>query len=82
MYYVYVLESIKHDKRYIGCTGDIEKRLAQHNGKAVISTKRFSPWTVIYQEKYGIRGDAFKREKYLKSHAGREYLKKVIITTA
>jgi putative endonuclease len=32
MYYVYILKSINNNaKTYIGCTGDLKRRLKEHN---------------------------------------------------
>jgi len=45
---VYVLQG-QNDKVYTGFTGDIEKRLKQHNGVmsgGAHSTKRYRPWTL------------------------------------
>ena len=31
MYYIYILYSVPADKFYIGQTGDVQKRLEEHN---------------------------------------------------
>ncbi len=41
----------------------------------VPSTKRYKPWIVIHSENYESRIDAMKREKFLKSGQGREFIK-------
>jgi putative endonuclease len=77
MFKVYVLESIKTKKWYIGFTpSDVIKRLNKHNNGEVVSTKSFRPWRLIYYESYLNRNDATGREKFLKSGAGRSFLKK------
>ena len=37
-------------------------------------TKSYRPWTVIYNEFYKEKKDALKREGYLKSEKGREWI--------
>ncbi|OGZ33867.1 MAG: excinuclease ABC subunit C [Candidatus Portnoybacteria bacterium RBG_19FT_COMBO_36_7] len=74
-YYVYVLQSLKDNGWYIGCTDDLRKRLSEHNDDKVFSTKNRRPWRLIYYEACLSKKDAFAREKYLKSGMGRRYLK-------
>ncbi len=77
MYYVYLLESKSPKKWYIGYTPtNVYERLDKHNNGLVQSTKSFRPWEIIYYEAYFDRADATGREKFLKSGAGRTYLKK------
>ena len=77
MYYVYLLESTIDHSWYIGFTPDGPfKRLRKHNEKQVYYTKRKAPWEVIYFEAYLERSDSLSREKFLKSGAGRAFLKK------
>jgi len=51
---------------YIGCTGDLQARLLQHNTGKVTSTKADVPFELIYCEVYKSKTDAFDREKKLK----------------
>jgi len=77
MYTVYLLEGIENKRWYIGFTPiDVLKRLAKHNNGEATSTKLFRPWRLIYFESYLDRVDATGREKFLKSGAGRNFLKK------
>ncbi|MDP4664501.1 MAG: GIY-YIG nuclease family protein [Salibacteraceae bacterium] len=75
VYYVYAIKSQVDGRIYVGMTADIEKRLKEHNSGKTKSTKGFIPWKLIYQEQIGVRSDARKREKYLKSGVGKEFLK-------
>jgi len=75
MYYVYVLRSIKDGKRYIGLTGDIERRRREHNLGMVKSTKKRLPMELIYCEEYQNKREAMLREKFLKTGKGREWMK-------
>jgi len=78
MPFVYLLKSQLFAKTYVGSTFDLENRLREHNlGKSTF-TSRYKPWTIVYSEKFDTIGEARKREKYLKSCAGRKFLKKLI----
>ncbi|MDP2653418.1 MAG: GIY-YIG nuclease family protein [Candidatus Omnitrophota bacterium] len=76
MYQVYILLSEKDRKLYIGFTEDISRRLDEHNGGKVESTRHRSPFQLIYCESYLNKKDALGREKFLKSGSGHRYLKK------
>jgi len=74
---VYALKS-KVDKRiYVGFTVDLERRIKEHNQGHTKSTKAYKPWFLIYQEYVETRDVARKREKYLKSGCGKEFLKTI-----
>jgi len=76
---VYILKSLKFNHYYIGQTNNLDQRLARHNAGLEYWTKRYRPWSVIYKETYKTRQEATMRERYLKSHAGRNWLKKNIL---
>ncbi len=79
MYFVYVIRSESTGRTYIGHTGDLEKRLSEHNDPACFSskfTKRVpGPWSLVHKEVYMTRGEAFRRERWLKTGRGRDHLK-------
>ena len=64
---VYILKSITFDRYYIGSTSDLEKRIEFHNSKRARWTKRYQPWVLIHTEEFSTRGEAVKRERFLKS---------------
>mgnify|MGYP001615597829 CR=1 FL=1 len=84
MYWVYFLYSKKLGNVYVGCTNNLEKRLKEHQGGLVESTKNRRPLLLIYKENYSNLSIARRREKYLKSLYGcrerkrifKEYLEK------
>ncbi|MBK6912191.1 MAG: GIY-YIG nuclease family protein [Ignavibacteriales bacterium] len=43
MYFVYILQSLKDNKRYIGSTNEIQRRVEEHNSGKVKSTRNRSP---------------------------------------
>src|SRR6056297_730190 len=69
-YYVYILQSLKDKKFYIGSTSDIDKRLSYHNKGKNRSTKYRAPFILVYLEEYTSKSEAMKREYYLKSPKG------------
>ena len=75
MFYVYVLHSEKDGKLYTGYTADLELRFEQHQKGQVQSTKHRRPFKLIYFEACLVQEDALKREKYLKTHYGKMFLK-------
>ena len=75
-FYVYVLESKKDGKRYIGYTNNLKKRIEEHKKGQSFSTKPRLPFKLIYFEGYLNKRDATGRERFLKSGSGRKYLKK------
>lgn len=77
MFTVYVLKSNIVNKSYIGVTNNIERRLKEHNLGKHFYTKRYLPWEVIHEEKFDNFADGRLREKFLKSTAGRRFLKKI-----
>ena len=76
MYYVYILQSDKDKKLYIGFTKDLKKRVQFHNLGLNTSTARRRPLDLIYYEGYRSEKDAKNREKFLKSGRGHEVIYK------
>ena len=76
MYYTYVLRSFKDNQYYTGFTKDLRQRFEQHQKGRIDSTKDRRPLELIYYEACLDQNDATKREKYLKTHNGKMFLKK------
>ena len=75
MHHVYVLYSPKYEKIYIGETSNVGDRFISHNLETNKGwTGRFRPWVLIYAEKCDDKLEALKREKQLKSAAGRRWI--------
>lgn len=75
MYYVYVLRSETDSGMYIGYSANLRRRFAEHVEGISTATSERGPWTLIYYEAYLEQKDALGRERYLKSGAGRRFLK-------
>ncbi len=74
MFYVYVLESLKDFKRYVGFTTNLTKRLEEHSKGLNFSTNYRLPFKLIYFEACLSEIDAKRRENYLKTTQGRRFL--------
>lgn len=74
MFYTYIIRSIKNGQFYTGSTGDLRKRLRDHNDGKVSYTKSRRPYELVYYEACINEGDARIREKYLKTGMGKRYV--------
>ena len=80
-FWVYALYSAEHDKLYVGETSDLMDRFNSHNELATKGwTVRYRPWVLLYSEECADRSHARRREKQLKSGAGREFLRSLLHT--
>ena len=75
-FYVYVLESHKDGKRYIGFTTNLKKRIEEHNKGLSFSTRPRLPMKLIYSEVCTNEDDARRREEYLKTTRDNRFLAK------
>jgi len=76
MYYIYIIQSQKAGKNYVGFTNNLRERLRLHNSGKVFSTQPYRPFILIYSEAYLNRKDALEKEKFLKSGWGRNYIQR------
>ena len=74
MYTAYVLRD-KTGKIYKGLTKNLERRLKEHKGGHTKTTRKMIDLEIVYIENCGNFDEAREREKYLKSAAGRRFLK-------
>jgi putative endonuclease len=76
MFFAYVLQSQVTLKFYYGSTQNLEERLKTHNDGLVNYTSKYTPWVLVYFEEFETRSEAIKREKYFKTGAGRDFVKR------
>lgn len=67
MHSVYVIQHTKTKRLYIGKTGNLKRRLLEHN-KQDSSTGKEGKWMFVYIEVYRNKKDADGRELKLKQH--------------
>ena len=78
---VYVISN-PDGETYVGQTADLARRLEQHNDPRcdlTLHTKRHpGPWKVLYTEECADRASAMRRERQLKSGAGRRFIRTLL----
>ncbi|WP_394366220.1 GIY-YIG nuclease family protein [Tenuifilum thalassicum] len=63
----------------MGYTSDLEARLRAHNHPNNRGwTRRYRPWELVYYEEYTSKRDALTRERELKQHKGRDFIRELI----
>jgi putative endonuclease len=78
MFFVYALKSVSRNYIYVGLTSDLQSRIDRHNKGYERTTKPYAPFKLILSEEFPDRSSARKREKFLKSGQGKDYLKKLV----
>ncbi|OGF25305.1 hypothetical protein A2303_03040 [Candidatus Falkowbacteria bacterium RIFOXYB2_FULL_47_14] len=79
MFYVYILYSKKDQNFYIGYSEDLKRRMKEHLEGKVQSTRNRHPLRLLCYEAYLTKGEAIKRERFLKSSDGKKDIRKRII---
>ncbi len=78
MFYVYILQSQKDKKFYIGFTTNLKKRLKDHASGGTKSTKSRRPFKLIYYEAHISERDARRQERYFKTQKGKSTLRQML----
>ena len=71
-YHVYILQSEKDGRFYIGQTQNLTLRVDAHNSGKSKYTKSKGPWRLFASKELSSRSDAVKMERKLKNLASRE----------
>ena len=72
---IYVLQSLSSGHHYVGITKDLSRRLKEHNQGQSRATRSRGPWKLLYSEGSPDYAQARKRERFLKSGPGHEFLR-------
>lgn len=78
MFHVYILQSEIDASFYIGYTGNLERRIDQHNTGQSAYTSRKIPWKLVYVEEYATKTEALQRERFLKAQKNKVFYQKLI----
>ena len=78
MGWVYILQSLSTGRFYVGCTVDLERRLAEHRRKHSPYTRQQGPWELVYEEESASLVEARRRERELKSWKSHRALQELI----
>ena len=72
--HVYLLTSrTDPNRRYIGVTNDLDRRLAEHNAGHSPHTSRFAPWDLTVSIWFADEAKARAFEAYLKQGSGHAF---------
>lgn len=74
-----IFDEIKKEV-YVGLTNNLERRLSEHKRGQSGYTKKYRNPIIFHTEEFENYQLARKREKYLKSGIGKEYLKEQLKT--
>jgi putative endonuclease len=77
-FFIYIIYSREFDKYYVGYTGDLKKRLNEHNNGVSAFTSKVSDWELKYFETLPDRFSARCREREIKSKKSRKYIEWLI----
>ena len=81
MWYVYIIRSTALPKQeYVGATADLKRRVADHNAGKSTHTAKFMPWELVWYSAFTDKYKALAFETYLKSHSGRAFARKRLLT--
>lgn len=69
---------MKNGRFYTGSTNNIERRLYEHNIGQTKYTSLTRPFELVYKETYNTSLEAKKRERFLKTGKGREFLSTIL----
>ena len=75
---VYILESQKNHRYYVGSTDNLERRIREHNIGKVSSTKNTRPWVLKVFIECDSLTEARSNEYRLKKYKRKDILDKVI----
>ena len=79
MNFVYILQSEKNGRYYIGSTNDLERRIAEHNSGKTMSLKYIRPLKIVFKKAYSTTDGAHKMELHLKKLKNRDILERIIL---
>jgi putative endonuclease len=78
MYWVYIIESEKDRRYYIGQTENLDARIERHNKGRNLSTRAYIPWRLKWWKEFETRSEAIKTESKLKSLKKRVNLERFV----
>jgi len=78
MGYLYILQSEKNGKYYVGSTCNLERRLAEHKAGNTISLRNLLPIRLVFSKFYANLKEARKMELHLKRMKNRNILERII----
>lgn len=78
MAFIYILQSKRDQRFYIGSTIDLKRRIKNHKGGFTHSTKRFGELELVFSQEYPTIKEARIIERKLKKLKRKDYIRKII----
>ncbi|MBI2196393.1 GIY-YIG nuclease family protein [Candidatus Daviesbacteria bacterium] len=69
---------MENNRYYVGCTGNVARRLDEHNKRLSKYTRSKGPWELVYKEEFSNLRLARKREKQIKGWKKRAAIERLI----
>ena len=76
--YVYIIQSLRNGRYYIGSTCDLDRRLEEHNRKKSKYTAESGPWKLIFSQEFEKLTSARKVEFWLKRQKDADFIRRII----
>jgi putative endonuclease len=77
MKYVYLIQSVPYpDRRYVGITSNVTRRIRDHNEGKSHHTAKYKPWDLVTYIAFSDEKRAAVFERYLKTGSGRAFANK------
>ena len=76
--FIYILESQRNGRYYIGSTNDLGRRLIEHNGSKTKSLRYLRPLKVVFSQEFATIGEARTWEMRLKRLKSRRLISEII----
>ena len=79
MYFVYILQSEKNGRYYIGSTNNLERRILEHNSGKTKSLKYLRPLKIVFKKDFKEEYEARQIENKLKKLKNRNIIERIIV---
>ena len=76
--WVYILQSLKNGRYYVGSTNDLERRLSEHNSGKCKYTSKTGPWKLEFSQKFTNLSVVRKVEFWLKMQKDSDFIRRII----
>jgi putative endonuclease len=78
MTFVYIIQSLKNGRYYVGHTDNVLNRLEEHNRGKTSSIKNSTPFEIKFSQKFKTKEEAIHVENKLKKWKNRNIIERII----
>jgi len=72
------MERLKNSEFYIGSTGNLERRIMEHQVGKVLATRNKRPYKLVFSQRFKDIDTAKKIERKIKSWERRDFVEKIV----